>query len=87
MSADAREKIRSLEKKVLSQDGLTLDEIELEIYSIPKREGMSDQEKKIAQRSFFKDVYQLLFGKNNGPRLPTYFWSSKDKDRIRRLLG
>ena len=50
--------------------------LEVLMYDIPKREGMSEEEKKKAQRDFFKDVYQLLIGKDTGPRLSTFLWAA-----------
>ena len=47
---------------------------------------MTDNEKKLAQRTFFKDTYNLLFGKDQGPRLPTYFWANEGNQSIIKLL-
>src|SRR3989338_2122864 len=59
--------------------------LEVLMYDIPKREGMSEEEKKRAQRDFFKDVYQLLIGKDTGPRLSTFLWAA-DREHVLRLL-
>lgn len=55
------------------------------VYGIPK-EGVTDEdEMKQRQRAFFKDVYQLLFGKNRGPRLATYLWAVEPEVILERL--
>lgn len=43
-------------------------------------------ELKAAQRSFFALLYQLLVGRDTGPRLPTLLLAVGE-DRVRRLLG
>ena len=48
---------------------------------------MTDNEKKSAQRTFFKDTYNLLFGEDQGPRLPTYFWANEGNLQIKNLLS
>lgn len=83
---DRQNQIRRL-TDVISRDNLSIDELETEIYAIPKREGMTDKEKKIAQRTFFKDTYNLLFGENKGPRLPTYLWANEGDKQIKTLLS
>jgi lysyl-tRNA synthetase class 1 len=83
---DRRNQIRRL-REVISRNNLSIKGIETEIYAIPKKEGMSDNEKKLAQRNFFKDVYNLLFGKDQGPRLPTYFWANEGSKQIKNLLS
>ena len=55
------------------------------VYDVPKRAGMGEVEKKTAQRDFFKHVYQMLIGKETGPRLPT-FLLALGPERVRKLL-
>jgi lysyl-tRNA synthetase class 1 len=43
-----------------------------EVFQIPIRGDEAPEARKEAQRRFFKRVYQLLFGRENGPRLPTF---------------
>jgi lysyl-tRNA synthetase class 1 len=56
------------------------------LYGIPKDPALSDKELKVAQRSFFKDVYNLLIGKDAGPRLSTFLWAI-DRATVLRLLA
>jgi lysyl-tRNA synthetase class 1 len=55
------------------------------VYEIPKREGLADKELAAAQRRFFKIVYNLLFGRDRGPRLGT-FLAAVPRERYLRLL-
>jgi len=72
------------------RDGMTnhwdLQDLTSFVYNIPKKAGMSEDDKKKAQRNFFKNVYQLLIGTGTGPRLPI-FLLALGKDRARKLLS
>ena len=54
------------------------------VYKIPK-EGQPEEKWKDNQKQFFKNVYNLLFDRNRGPRLGTYFWAIPS-DKILKLL-
>jgi lysyl-tRNA synthetase class 1 len=60
-----------------------LDEI---LYGIPKDPALDEKATKVAQRGFFKDVYNLLIGKEAGPRLSTFLWAI-DRGTALRLLA
>jgi lysyl-tRNA synthetase class 1 len=49
-----------------------LEEATEKVYAIPKQPGMKERELAAAQRRFFQIVYNLLFGKDKGPRLGTF---------------
>ncbi|MBI3598979.1 MAG: lysine--tRNA ligase, partial [Nitrospirae bacterium] len=51
----------------------TLDEATHEVYEIPKKDQPPDTDLIPHQRDFFKIIYHLLFGKEKGPRLGTFF--------------
>lgn len=55
------------------------------VYDIPKDPALGEQELKKAQRAFFKDVYNLLIGRDTGPRLGTFLWAV-DRERVLLLL-
>ncbi|MFH1365190.1 MAG: lysine--tRNA ligase [archaeon] len=55
------------------------------VYAIPKKPEMSEDEKKIAQRNFFKNVYHMLIDADTGPRLPT-FLLALGKQKVKKLL-
>jgi len=56
------------------------------VYAIPKTDDMDEAVLKKNQRAFFKDVYNLLIGKDAGPRLGTFLWAV-DKKRVLELLS
>jgi len=55
------------------------------VYDIPKKPEFSDAEKRIAQRSFFKNVYRMLIDQDTGPRLPT-FLIALGKEKSKHLI-
>jgi lysyl-tRNA synthetase class 1 len=56
----------------LKQSQFGLEEATEKVYAIPKNSQMSEKELPQAQRRFFQIVYNLLFGKDKGPRLGTF---------------
>lgn len=86
----ARESLRLLLEGLdthWSLDGLTTL-----VYGVPKiqagfePDAKPTPELKVAQRSFFALLYQLLVGRDTGPRLPTLLLAV-GADRVRKLLG
>ncbi|MFF7650861.1 lysine--tRNA ligase [Streptomyces sp. NPDC007983] len=77
-------------------DGLdehwSLDGLTTLVYGVPKLQaGLSADAKptpelKVAQRAFFALLYQLLVGRDTGPRLPTLLLAV-GADRVRKLLA
>ncbi|WUH91617.1 lysine--tRNA ligase [Streptomyces sp. NBC_00433] len=77
-------------------DGLashwSLDGLTTLVYAVPKvQAGLAPDAKptpelKVAQRSFFALLYELLVGRDTGPRLPTLLLAV-GQDRVRSLLG
>jgi lysyl-tRNA synthetase class 1 len=55
----------------LSGSEYTLEDLNTELYAIPGKvyTFADDKERKAAQGKFFKNVYELLIGKEKGPRL------------------
>jgi lysyl-tRNA synthetase class 1 len=56
----------------------TLDDLNAELYAIPKRiygTDMTDKELKGIQGTFFKTVYKLLIDKDKGPRLYLFLYA------------
>ncbi|MEU4200393.1 lysine--tRNA ligase [Streptomyces sp. NPDC045470] len=86
----ARESLRLL------LDGLdehwSLDGLTTLVYGVPKiQAGLTPEAKptpelKVAQRSFFALLYNLLVGRDTGPRLPTLLLAV-GADRVRKLLA
>nr|WP_109281853.1 lysine--tRNA ligase [Streptomyces orinoci] len=77
-------------------DGLdehwSLDGLTTLVYGVPKIQAGLDPEAKptpelkVAQRAFFALLYQLLVGRDTGPRLPTLLLAV-GADRVRKLLS
>ena len=62
----------------LAKGGYSLDELNTELYDIPKRclEGeVTDKELKTMQGAFFKNVYRLIMDKEKGPRLYLFLYA------------
>ena len=85
MSDNRKELIIKL-REVLEGGEDDIAKLEVMMYDIPKRDGMSDDDKKMAQRDFFKDVYNLLVGRDRGPRLSTFLWAA-DREKVLELLS
>lgn len=77
--------IRKL-RGVLQQDISDVRELEKILYEIPKITEMTDEKNKKIQKAFFKDIYNLLFGIDKGPRL-SIFLMSLNKGHILNLLN
>jgi lysyl-tRNA synthetase, class I len=73
-------------RKFLSNTQASIGEIETLVYDIPKSPTASEDENKKLQREFFKHVYQLLIGKDTGPRLSTFLWAVP-RDKVLSLLS
>lgn len=86
LPTDQQQQIAAFREIVARADLSSIESLESALYAIPKRPEMSDPEKKLAQRTFFRNVYQLLFGKDQGPRLPTYVWAGP-REKLKQLLG
>jgi lysyl-tRNA synthetase class 1 len=84
LSGESKSLVETL-REVLAKGECDIAKLEVIVYDIPKRDGMSEEEKKKAQRDFFKNVYQLLIGKDTGPRLSTFLWAV-DRAQALRLL-
>ncbi len=72
----------------LSTDGYSLDDLNTELYAIPKRiygEDMDQKALKAIQGKFFKNVYKLLIDKEQGPRLYLFLFAV-EKERYVKLL-
>lgn len=86
LAGDAKAQVRALHDALAAKDGQSVEELEVLVYGIPKKEGLAEAELKQRQRAFFKDVYQLLIGKDTGPRLGTFLWAV-DRRKALELLA
>ncbi len=89
LGESAREGVRTLAREL--GDAWTLEGLTALVYAIPKvmlglpRDAPPNPELKVAQRAFFKALYQLLVASDTGPRLPTLMLSI-GPERTRELL-
>lgn len=73
-------------REELTKEYDSIEELEKLVYSIPKDQNKSDKENAPAQKEFFKHIYNLLIGKNAGPRLSTFLWAA-DRGKVLKLLN
>ena len=69
----------------LQTDIADIATLEEKTYAIPKDAALDDKQTKLAQRAFFKDVYNLLVSRDAGPRLATFLWAV-DRATVLKLL-
>ena len=77
LSDDEKKEIELLHA-YLSKGGYTLDDLNTELYAIPKKvfgENLADKELKTIQGAFFKNVYKLLIDRERGPRLYLFLFA------------
>lgn len=70
----------------LSTTNYTKEELQQLLYDIPKQDGLTDKENQPYQKKFFQNVYKLLIGKDNGPRLYLFLGALK-KEMYLNLLN
>ena len=76
--SDNEKKAIELLHAYIAKGGYTLDELNAELYAIPKTvfgTDMTDKELKGIQGSFFRTVYKLLIDKEKGPRLYLFLYA------------
>lgn len=83
LSKKEKNQINRLKNEI--EKNWSLEKLTKLVYEIPKEPGMSEKEKKEAQRNFFKNVYQMLINSDTGPRLPT-FLLALGKEKVKKLL-
>jgi lysyl-tRNA synthetase class 1 len=71
--------------EALKTKSVSMEEATQIVYDIPKVDQPPDTDLTLIQRRFFQIIYQLLFGKDKGPRLGTFF-SAVPKERYLELL-
>lgn len=77
LSPESKQEIQILFTYLSTQKGYTLDDLNTFIYSVPTqvRGELEPKAKKQAQGEFFKNIYNLLLGKEKGPRLYLFLYS------------
>lgn len=64
----------------------SIEQLEILVYSIPKDPTLIDKENAPRQKEFFRHIYNLLIGKDAGPRLSTFLWAV-DRKKVLELLN
>ena len=78
--------VRKLKKELEKNKHKTISELNDLVYGVVKKEDLDIRENAKNQRVFFKIVYNLLIGRDAGPRLSTFLWAVEDKAKILKLL-
>ena len=86
LSQERIAQIKQLHEELASKKDASIAELEFLAYQIPKNSNFTEAELKKEQRAFFKDVYNLLIGKDAGPRLGTFLWAA-DREKVLKLLS
>jgi lysyl-tRNA synthetase class 1 len=85
LSEEEKKIIKTLHDYISSQN-FTEKEIQLYLYSVINDESLSKKENVSRQQQNFKNIYNLLFGRDDGPRL-YLFLSAVDKAKYLDLLN
>ncbi len=83
--SDNEKKAIELLHAYIAKGGYTLDELNSELYAIPKTvygTDMPEKELKAVQGSFFKTVYKLLIDKERGPRLYLFLYAINSEEYV-----
>lgn len=78
--------VQKLHDYIASHDSYSLDDIQTTVYAIPAHKTTDFNKVKIKQKTFFRDIYNLIVSNNSGPRLPTFLWAI-DKKTVLSLLN
>ena len=87
MTEQEKETVRLLHAYI-AKGGYTLDELNAELYAIPKAvygTEMTDKELKGLQGTFFRNVYKLLIDKEKGPRLYLFLYAIEPEKYVELL--
>ena len=85
MSDVRKEQIKKLRDELEKNKEMSIEDLDELVYRIPKIPELGEAGLKKEQRAFFKDVYNLLIGKDTGPRLGTFLWAA-DREQILKLF-
>ena len=83
LNKEEKEQIMKLKEEMKKK--MNIEKLTALVYEIPKKPGMREEKKKISQRNFFRNVYQMLIGSDTGPRLPAFLLALENK-KVEKLL-
>lgn len=87
MDLASLKRVRNLRKYLKKNKKIDLDSLIQFLYSTSDTKTLYGQKKKKnLQLSFFRDLYQLLFGKDSGPRLASFIFEA-DRNQMIELLN
>ena len=72
-------------EKLLNEEFKTTDELQTALYSVVKDGVLVDKELKQTQKRYFQILYNMLLGKDQGPKLGLFLMAI-DKEKIKSLL-
>ena len=75
LSPKEKNDVASLDHWLTNTSEFGLDEVTQQVYEIPKRGLTNELEWADAQHRFFQIIYNLLFGRDKGPRLGTFLFA------------
>lgn len=78
-------RVRLLKKCLKSRKKIKHDELVTFLYSLAKKPGATNSENKAEQLGLFRDIYQLLFARDTGPRLAQFLMDA-DRAQVLALL-
>lgn len=79
------QQIKMLHSFLAKHKKIQLEQISQLLYTIPKKKNLSEYLNRIHQLELFRNIYQLLFGKDFGPRLGQFLLDA-DRKHILELL-
>ena len=72
-------------KELLDEEYATSDDLQTALYAVVKDEVLEDKELKKVQKRYFQILYNMLLGKDKGPKLGLFLMAI-DKEKIKNLL-
>ena len=72
MNLEDKKHVNTLCKFLIKKKKINQNDFAALLYSIPKKIEFSVKKNSRQQLHFFRNVYQLLFGKDSGPRLAQF---------------
>ena len=86
LSKEEQSQIQKVYETLKNSNNMTDKEIQQAMYDIVNNPELSKKENQALQMKFFKNLYNLLFGTDNGPRLYIYF-ATIDNEKYINLLN
>ena len=82
LPAERKAWINALKEWVSREREITVEAANQRLYEIPQSTNGTSGDQRKLQKTFFTDVYQLLFAKDSGPRLATFLAAVPKEDYL-----